>query len=105
MLHEVETLCDRVAVLNKGKLVDCSRVDTLLSYDPTVVNVLLDAPEAAARRLVEESWVEGAMVDKGGVRVRLKKGNVHQLTSFLLGNGYVIHGAATVGEDLRRCRR
>jgi len=92
MLHEVESLCDRVAVLNKGKLVDCSHVDTLLSYDPSIVNVLLDAPEAAAKRLIKETWVDDAVADKGGVSVRLDGGNVHQLTSFLLSKGYVIHG-------------
>ncbi|HIJ66426.1 MAG TPA: ABC transporter ATP-binding protein [Candidatus Hydrogenedentes bacterium] len=92
MLHEVETLCDRVAVINKGRLVSCSPMDTLLSYDQTDVEVLLDAPEAAARRLALESWVESAEVEPGRLRVRIREANAHQLTAFLVSGGYRVSG-------------
>ena len=48
LMHEVEEVCDRVAVINKGRLVSCDRTDALLSYDQKNVDVLLDYPEAAA---------------------------------------------------------
>lgn len=92
MLHEVETLCRRVAVVNKGRLVSCEPMDTLLSYDPTDVEVLLDAPEAAARRLSAEPWVASAEFGPGRIQVKLKEPNVHQLTAFLVGAGYRIAG-------------
>ena len=92
MMQEVETLCNRVAIINQGKLISCDETDVLLSYDKTNVEVLLDAPTAAARRLSEEEWVESVETKPGRLLVRLRDPNPHQLTSFLLSNGYQITG-------------
>lgn len=92
LLHEVEVLCDRVAILNLGRLISCERTDSLVSYDATQVEVLIDAPEAAAKRLAEQEWVAFAEAGPGRVKVRLHDGSVHQLTAFLLGAGYRISG-------------
>lgn len=91
-LHEVEALCDRVGVINQGKLVACEEVEALLSYDPSQVDILVDAPEAAAKRLGEQAWVKSVEQSKGRVRVQLNGGTVHQLTAFLVSSGYRISG-------------
>ena len=92
LLHEVELLCDRVAILSNGRLLACERTQSLLSYDLTQIEIMVDAPEAAARRLSEQTWVESTAVHAGRVHVRLRTPNVHQLTSFLVGTGYVVSG-------------
>ena len=93
MLHEVETLCDRVAILNQGRLLACEETNALLSYDQSHVEILVDAPEAAAKRLAEQPWVESAELSAGLVVVRLHPGSTpHQLTTFLVGSGYKITG-------------
>ncbi len=93
MLHEVEGLCDRVAIINKGRLVSCDRTDALLSYDTRRVEVLIDAPEPAARRLGEQPWVEHVEVRPGRLEVRLQDGGgIHQLNAFLVGAGFRISG-------------
>ncbi len=91
-LHEVETLCDRVAILNKGRLVSCDRTDALLSYDQTQVEVLTDSPESAARRLAQEDWIVSAHAAKGKVDVVLREPDVHRLTALLLHAGYMVSG-------------
>lgn len=92
MMHEVESLCDRVAIINHGRLISCDRTEALLSYDQTNIEVLIDAPEAAAKRLRDETWVEAAEVKGGRLHVRLLEANPHQLNSFLVGTGYKISG-------------
>lgn len=92
MLHEVEGLCDRVAIIDEGKLIACEKTDTLLSYDQSRVDVLVDAPEAAAKRLEAEEWVESAMVGPGRVAVTLREPNAQQLTAFLVTLGYRVTG-------------
>jgi len=92
LLNEVEELCDRVAVLNGGRLIACEDTDRLLSYDASHVDVLLDSPEAAARRLLEEDWVAECTAHANRIEVRLHDENVHQLTSFLIQSGYVLSG-------------
>jgi len=92
MLHEVEGLCDRVAIINNGRLVTCERIEALLSYNQTRVELLLDAPEAAAKRLSEQPWVQCVEPQAGRIDVVLKEPNVHQLTAFLIGGGYRVTG-------------
>ena len=92
MLHEVEGLCDRVAIIDEGKLIACEKTDTLVSYDQSRVDVLVDAPEAAAKRLEAEEWVESATVGPGRVAVTLREPNAQRLTAFLVGLGYRVSG-------------
>ncbi|MCX5769049.1 MAG: ABC transporter ATP-binding protein [Candidatus Hydrogenedentes bacterium] len=92
MLHEVEELCDRVAIINKGRLIVCDRTDALLSYDQTHAEVLIDAAEAAAKRLVDMAWVVSVEARPGRLDVVLRDANIHQLNSFLLNTGYRVAG-------------
>ena len=88
MLHDVESLCDRVGIMNHGRLVACDKTDNLLSFDQTVVEVVLDSAEAAAKRLRHEPWVEHVDLKTGRIVVRLKDSTAHQLNQFLVGAGY-----------------
>jgi ABC-2 type transport system ATP-binding protein len=92
LLHEAEVLCDRVAILNRGRLVACEPIGALLSYDETEAEVLVDAAEPAAKRLDAEPWVQSVEVFPGRLRVKLDGGTVHQLTALLIGAGYTVAG-------------
>ena len=92
MMHEVEVLCDRVAILNQGRLVACDRTDALLSYDLHQVEVLVDVPEAAAKKLGEQAWVASVEIAPGRLQVALEDGNVHQLAAFLISSGFRLSG-------------
>jgi ABC-2 type transport system ATP-binding protein len=91
-LHEVEQLCDRVAILNQGRLVSCEATDALLSYDQGEVTVLVDSPEAACKQLQAESWVESVRVTQGKLLVKLHEPNAHQLASWLVAGGFRVAG-------------
>lgn len=91
-MHEVEALCDRVAILNQGKLVSCDRTDALLSFDQSIVEVLIDGPDAAARRLSEEDWVESVEPKPGRLVVRMRSPDTHKLITTLVGAGYKLSG-------------
>jgi ABC-2 type transport system ATP-binding protein len=92
MLHEVEVLCNRVAILNKGELIACEATNALLAYDQSEVEVLVESPQAVARRLGSETWVASVDVRPGSVGVALKDANVHHLAAFLVSAGYKIAG-------------
>ena len=92
MMNEVETLCDRIAVMNEGRLVTCEKTEALISYDKTHLEILMDTPETAARRLIQEDWVHSVEVKRGKLIVRLHEPNPHQLNTFLIGAGYQISG-------------
>jgi ABC-2 type transport system ATP-binding protein len=92
LLQEVEVLCDRVAILNQGKLVSCEKIDRLLSYDHTRVEVLVEGAEGAAKRLIEQLWVDSVELFPGRLLVHLTDNNVAQLNAFLVNAGYQISG-------------
>ena len=88
MLHEVESVVDRVALLHEGRLLACEGVETLLAYHPDQAEVWLEGAEAAARRLSEQAWVAEVMTRPGRLTVRLHEKGVHYLNSFLVQAGY-----------------
>jgi len=92
MLHEAEGLCDRVAIIHEGRLLSCEQTDALLSYDERRVQVLVDAPESAAKRLSGQPWVESVAVGAGRLEVILREENAHQLAAFLFAAGYRVTG-------------
>lgn len=92
LMHEVETLCSRVAILNKGRLVSFEDTAALVSFDRSHVEVLVEGAESVARRLMEQDWVVKATPKQGRVFVQLRDENVHQLNSFLVHAGYQVSG-------------
>jgi ABC-2 type transport system ATP-binding protein len=101
MMHEVEVLCDRVAIMNEGRLVACERIETLVSFDQSQVEVILDGAEGAARKLNEQPWVEKTEVKTGRLLVRLNGADVHQLIAFLMNAGYHLSGIIPKRRTLR----
>ena len=93
MMHEVESLCDRVAIINQGNLVSCDSTEALISYDQSLIEIHTDAPEAAAKRLIEESWIEVAEPHSGKVIVHLSEPNPDRLIAFLVQNGIRVEAA------------
>lgn len=92
MLREVEELCDRVAIIDKGRLAAIERMDTLLSYDCSRIDVLLDSSETAAGALVKEPWIASAKAVPGKVEVVLRDAPAHRLTAFLVHAGHQVNG-------------
>jgi len=92
LMHEVETLCSRVAIINKGRLVSYEDTASLISYDRSQVEVLVEGAENAARRLREQAWVIEATHKPGRIFVHLRDENIHQLNSFLIHAGYQVSG-------------
>jgi ABC-2 type transport system ATP-binding protein len=101
LLHEVEVLCDRVAIINEGRLVACERVETLLSYDQSQVEVIMEGAESAARKLTGQPWVQSAEFRGGRLFVRLSESNTPQLTAFLVNAGYPVAGVLPKRRTLR----
>lgn len=92
MLHEVEELCDRVAIIDKGCLAACERMDTLLSFDCSRIDVLLDTPEAAVEKLAGQEWIASAVAGPGKVEVQLRDSGTHRLTAFMVNAGFEVNG-------------
>ncbi len=93
-MQEVEALCDRVAILNEGGLVACEEKETLLSWDLSEVDLLVDRPEEAAAELAGLGWVVSVGPRPGGLHVHLEGPKSDELAAWLVGRGFRVAGMA-----------
>lgn len=65
LLHEVEMICDRVAILQRGAVLAQGRVDELLCAAPAV-EIGVDRPDEAERILRSQAAMDAGMDDGSG---------------------------------------
>ncbi|MDZ7874341.1 MAG: ABC transporter ATP-binding protein [Rhizobium sp.] len=94
LLDEVERVCDRVAILQRGTLVAEGAVADLLDRDGRFW-LKVDQPDAVLARLGDE-----AEEADGGVYVRIERTEVPELILSLANAGVRIHEAKWIKPDL-----
>jgi ABC-type multidrug transport system ATPase subunit len=97
LLHEIEQVCDRVAVLKRGKVVAQGAVAGLLGKQD-VVKVRVPAPEAAAEVLRSLAGV--TEIQPNGRYVQIKGVPSEAVVLHLVQNGIVPGEVTTGGSDL-----
>jgi ABC-type multidrug transport system ATPase subunit len=98
LLHEVEQICDRIAVLNKGWIVTQGTVNELLEGQK-VVRVRVPSPTEAAVLLQERlEGVTDAQTNGGTVMVTGVESQ--DVVAFLVANGIIPSEVSRSGADL-----
>ncbi len=90
ILSDAETLCDRVAILNRGKLQGCGHLREILRLGVSSTELLLENP---AEGLLDELRPYTVSVIRAGDRVRLQIGEESNVAKIL---ELVVHGNAKV---------
>lgn len=86
LLHEVEQVCTRIAVINRGRVIESGSVDELLTK-PDCYRVQVDS-QAEARQLLDGlGWVRVDSADDEGFVVCLTGGSSAELNRLLVGQG------------------
>jgi ABC-2 type transport system ATP-binding protein len=84
LLHEVEQVCDRVLILNRGKVIAQGEVTELLG-EANAVEMRIDRPRDAARLLSGLKWVGGASIVGDHLRVQVSPGRTSDVLAALAG--------------------
>ena len=96
LLHEVQQVCDRVAIISRGEIIRESTIDALLDHDD---GLRLEArPLDVARAVLEERWATES--DGNALRVRASQDEVPELVRRLVGAGVDIFGLAPERRNL-----
>lgn len=74
ILPDAEMLCDRVGILNRGKLLGCGELRTLLGLEVSATEIVLENPSVAA---LEKFKPYAPTVIRTGGQVRLEFGGEH----------------------------
>ena len=87
LLHEIEQVATRMAIIHQGRLVVQGEVNALLKDLRDEVVILKAAPlNDAASLLKGQDWVSSLSIDNDGIEVKLTSGFVPKMTSFLVQN-------------------
>jgi ABC-2 type transport system ATP-binding protein len=81
MLYEVSDLCDRIAMINKGKLLIHDRTDVLMNLAGArmvKIKILGEVTQRVLDNVSELSNVVSAVMDDGNIGIRLNGGDAEQ---------------------------
>jgi len=87
LLNEVEQVCNRVAVINQGRLLATGDVTSLVRQGSNV-RVVTSEPERAALLLQRQDWIGQVQVDGDALRVSAKPEAVPELNALLVQAGH-----------------
>jgi ABC-2 type transport system ATP-binding protein len=91
VLHEIEQVCDRIVILNRGRIVVQGHVDGLLG-GREMLEVRIDDPSAATAVLDALPWVSGVTRDTECLLVEAPLDRAADLTKALADQGLYVSG-------------
>ncbi len=90
LLHEVELVATRMAIINKGKLVVQGNVADLLNGGENWIHLTLAPQENAVQFLTSLSWIQKVDMDETGLVVQVSATEVPRMVSMLVNAGFQI---------------
>ena len=90
LLHEVEQVCNKVGILQNGRLLAQGNVQELLKTEHESVEIHTATPDKALHILSVAPFVKNSTLSEHGIRVELEKGNSARLNHMLVKEGIAI---------------
>jgi len=101
VLHEIEHICDRIVILNKGRIVVQGRVDELLSGGDRL-EIRIEGAREAAAILDTEPWVRDIELDGDTLVVATDLNRAAQINALLSSHGLYAYGIRPREESLEQ---
>ena len=90
ILHEVEQMCGKMAIIDRGRLVVQGGVRELLNRESSLFSVKVDRPREAAEFLKSRDWVESVEAFSDTMTVKIAEQQVPKMAEILVGSGFQI---------------
>lgn len=100
LMSEMELMCDRIAVLQHGKLIGIRDLSAQAQTDELQVRFEVDRPEAAVQLLQSLTAGLEMVRDNNYIVLRLAKPQIPELTQKLMAAGIQIYGVHTLKPTL-----
>ncbi len=90
LLHEVEQICNRVAIINLGKLITQRGIDKLFEGEEEIIKVRVSDREEALALLREQDWIENVRLNEQNLEVRIGASKIADMNALLVQNGFKV---------------
>ena len=90
LLHEVELVATRMAIINRGKLVVQGGVADLLNNSENHVHVSVTPHDTAARFLGQLPWIQKVEPGESGLTIQVSAADVPRMVTMLVEAGFQI---------------
>jgi ABC-2 type transport system ATP-binding protein len=100
LLSEMEMMCDRIAIIQQGSLVEVKSMNDFVSDRESDVHLFTCEPTDAAIRLIKETCDVMCVETKDGLEVNVPKKEIPKLVKVLVENQVQIYGIAPVKKSL-----
>lgn len=100
LMSEMEMMCDRVAILQKGKLVGVHPVADMTDDKRTEVRFEVDRPDAAVQILQTIMAGDEITTDQRHIQIRIPKDQIPEINQKLMAAGINVYGVNTIKKTL-----
>ncbi|MBD3289901.1 ATP-binding cassette domain-containing protein [candidate division KSB1 bacterium] len=96
LLHEVEQLCTKMAIIDKGKLIFQGNVEELRHREANRIRLKVDRLEDAASLLEEQPWIDSVDSNINEITVFIRYSSIPHMVRFLIDKGFKIYAVNPV---------
>ena len=100
ILHEVQLMCDRVAIISRGRMLKTDRVDRLIDGDSLVVEWMLSPPDRGAKLLQTLPFVSNVEKRENHIFSQLPEERIGEVVRMLVEAGILVTGIHRRGKTL-----
>ncbi|PGS50183.1 ABC transporter ATP-binding protein [Bacillus sp. AFS041924] len=100
LLSEIEMICDRVGIINKGKMVRVSTVKELIKEAAERVEWRVSPIQKALELLKKDSSIQDVIVKDGVILCRMSPLKINEVIQKFVANDVQVNGVKTMSETL-----
>lgn len=100
ILHEVQLMCDRVAIISRGRLLKTDRVDRLIDGDSFIVEWTINPPDRGADLLKTLPYVSNVERKDQRILSQLPEERIGEAVRTLVDAGVLVTGIHRRGKNL-----
>jgi ABC-2 type transport system ATP-binding protein len=99
LLHEVELVCDQVAIIKDGNVIANESMQALLAKGQ-VLQIKVENPQLAVAVLKKESWIKSVVEKEGYLLIDVPKEESQRVSKILAENNIFVSELSVKGSDL-----
>lgn len=91
LLHEVEQICNKMAIINNGKLLVQGDVETLMDSEKDYISLRVDRIDDTIQLLKDQKWISAIESGANEIKILIDKKDIPDMNSLLVNSGIKVY--------------